>query len=224
MEKCNTGLFLWYNNGMFKRIFWIVILLNYAAINYCVFSGPGFAEVSFLFQERQAITFISALELALTAFVALFIYILGRMVYAKNRKRLKLTRIWAISAAVFAFAVIDEYFMLHEGIDGDIATAFFGITENPHLDGVILGLYAVAALFLLFRFKGEVLRYKDAFLLFLIGGFFFLVSIALDIKSTEQFRIILEESAKLIAIGFLFLGHVLILIETLGKVEESLSG
>jgi len=214
---------MWYNNGMFKKIFWIVILVNYFAINYCVFSGLAFEDVSFLFQEQQAITFLSALQLALTAFVALFIFILGRMIYKKDLGRLKLIRIWAISAAVFTFAIIDEYFMLHEGIDGDIATFFFGITENPHLDGIVLGLYGVAAVFLFFRFKEEILRYKDALSLFLAGGFFFLVSIAFDIKSTEQFRIILEESAKLIAIGFLFLGHVSILIEHLRKVDQGLS-
>lgn len=208
---------------MFKKIFWIVILLNYFAINYCIFSGFGFEDVSFLFQEHQPITFISALQLALTSFVALFIYILGRMIYKKDAGHLKLIRIWAISAAVFAFAVIDEYFMLHEGIDGNIATAFFGITKNPHLDGLTLSLYGVVALFLFFRFKEEVLKYKEALLLFVIGGFFFLASITLDIKSTEQFRIILEESAKIIAVGFLFLGHVSILIEHLRKVDQGLS-
>ncbi len=208
---------------MFKKIFWIVILVNYFAINYCVFSGAAFDDVSFLFQERQAITFLSAFQLGLTALVALFIYILGRMIYKKDLGRLKLIRIWAISAAVFIFAVIDEYFMLHEGIDGDIATAFFGITKNPHLDGVVLSLYGVAAVFLFFRFKEEILRYKDALLLFLAGGIFFLVSIMFDIKSTEQFRIILEESAKLIAVAFFFLGHIWVLIEHLRKANQGLS-
>jgi hypothetical protein len=208
---------------MFKRIFWIVVIVNYFAINYCVSSGAGLGDVSLLFQEHQPITFVSAFQLGLTALIALFIFILGRMLYKKEPGRLRLIKIWAISAAVFTFAVIDEYFMVHEGIDGGIATLFFGITENPHLDGVVLGLYGVGALFLFFSFREEIFRYKGALLLFLVGGVFFLVSIMLDIGSTEEFRIVMEESAKLIAVAFFLLGHVSILIEHLRKVDARLS-
>ncbi|UCD55125.1 MAG: hypothetical protein JSV93_06355 [Candidatus Omnitrophota bacterium] len=201
----------------------MVILLNCLAIVGSIFMGLNLGDVSFFFQERQSATFVSALQLALTSFMALFIYILGRMIYKKEPENLKLIRIWIISAAIFSFAVIDEYFMLHEGIDGDIATAFFGITENPHLDGLTLSLYGVVAIFLFFRFKEELLKHRPALSLFAIGGLFFLASITLDIKSTEQFRIVLEESAKLIAVAFIFLGHASVLIENLRKVGQGLS-
>ena len=208
---------------MFKIIFWLVILLNCLAIVGSIFMGLDEGDISFFFQERQTATFLSALQLALISFMALLIYVLGRIIYKKEPGNLKLIRIWIISAAVFTFAVIDEYFMLHEGIDGNIATAFFGITENPHLDGLTLSLYGIVAIFLFFRFKEEILKYRQALLLFVIGGFFFLASITLDIKSTEKLRIVLEESAKLIAVGFLLLGHVSVLIEHLRKVDQGLS-
>jgi len=208
---------------MFKIIFWLVILLNCLAIVGSIFMGLDEGDISFFFQERQTATFLSALQLALISFMALLIYVLGRIIYKKEPGNLKLIRIWIISAAVFTFAVIDEYFMLHEGIDGNIATAFFGITENPHLDGLTLSLYGIVAIFLFFRFKEEILKYRQALLLFVIGGFFFLASITLDIKSTEKLRIVLEESAKLIAVAFLLLGHVSVLIENLRKVDQGFS-
>ena len=108
---------------MFKIIFWVVILINYGAINFCVFAGNYFKDVSFLFQERQAMTFISALQLALTSFVALSIYILGRIIYKKEKKRLGDIRVWGISAVVFAFFTLDEYFMMHRCNDADERTA-----------------------------------------------------------------------------------------------------
>ena len=207
---------------MFGIIFWIVILVNYAAVTYGVFDGVGFEEITFHFQEREAITFLSATQLMLTSFVAVFTYVFGRMLYKKDPARLKLIKFWIISAGVFLFCTLDEYFMAHEGLDGGIATAFFGITENPNLDGVTLSLYGIIGIVLFFKFKEEILRYKNAFLLFCVGGVLFLASITLDIKSEDQFRMILEESAKLFAVAFFFLGHISVLMENMKKVNKLL--
>ena len=208
---------------MFRIIFWLVLLSNYFAINYCVFIGMQFEDVSFLFQENQAITFLSALQLAITSLLALLIYVLGKIIYKKNIERLKTIRVWILSSVIFAFSVLDEYFMIHEGVDGSIATLFFGIKENPHLDGLTLSLYGIVALIIFFRFRQEILRYKKAFRLFCVGAFFFLLTIALDIKSVDSFRVVLEESSKLIAVSFLLLGHIRVFMENLKSLDRQIN-
>ena len=197
----------------------VVILLNYMAINACVYMGQSFRDVSFLFQEREAITFLSALQLGFISIFSLFLYILKRILYKGNKANLKKCRIWLVSFIIFAFATADEYFMLHEGIDGDIATYLFGIKDNPHLDGFTLALYGVAALLLFLKFKDEILKYKGALVFFGIGGAFFLLSLLLDIGSIDQFQIILEESAKLLAVGFLFSGYITIFSDAVREIE-----
>ena len=209
---------------MFTGIFWLVIAVNYLFINYCVFVSRGLDDVSFYFQERQAITFLSAVQLALTSLLAIVIYTIGKVVYKKDTASLKQLGVWAVSAFVFLLCTFDEYFMLHEGIDGDIATIFFGTTANPHMDGLTLGLYLVAAIFVFLKFKDEVLRHKNAFILFCAGAFFFLVSISLDVKASSNFRIVLEESAKLTAVAFLFLGHVSVFMDYKDKLDEITDG
>jgi len=184
------------------------------------FSACSFRH--FLFQERQAVTFISALQLALTACLAVFIFILGRLLYEKSKDRLRDVSVWAISAGIFIFCMIDEYFMLHEGIDGDIATAFFGITENPHLDGLTLSLYLVGALVVFLKFKKEILRHKEAFQIFCMGALFFLCSILLDLKSEAAFKIVLEESMKLFAVSCMFMGHASVLGDYINEMRQKL--
>ena len=208
---------------MFKMTFWITILLNYGIINYSVFVGTRFNNISFFFQEREVVTFFSALQLALTSCLAIYIYTIGKALYKKNATHLKEIKVWLVSAAVFAFCAIDEYFMIHEGIDGGIATIFLGKTDNPHLDGLTLAVYLVVALFVFLKFRKEILKHRRAFGLFSMGGFFFLLSIILDIRSISDFRIILEESAKLMAVAFLFLGHISVLRDYMEMLEKRLS-
>jgi hypothetical protein len=205
---------------MFKILFWLIILANYAAINLSVVDGFHQGDISLRFQERQAITFISALQLALTAMTAFFTYIIGRILYKSNMERLRDIRIWLISFFVFVFCTADEYFMLHEGVDSSVAKAFFGITKNPHMDGLALMIYGAIALVLFYKFKNEIFRYRQALWLFAVGGVFFAMTTVLDLNSVDQFKIIVEETAKLIAVAFIFLGHIKILIENVNILDH----
>ena len=207
---------------MFNIIFLIIILFNYSVINFSVFIGTRFEYVSFFFQEREVVTFVSAVQLALTSCLAICVYAIGKVLYKKNASHLKEMKVWLVSALVFGFCALDEYFMMHEGIDGGIATIFLGKTDNPHLDGLTLAVYLVIALFVFLKFRKEILKHKRAFGLFCMGGFLFLLSIILDIKSINSFRIILEESAKLMAVAFFFLGHISVLSDYLEMLEKRL--
>lgn len=204
---------------MVRRHFWElflgIILVNFVGILLAIEMGLPFDDVAFFFQERETVTFFSALQLAIVSMLSLFVYLIKKLLNRENARSLKMARIWLISFLVFAFATADEYLMAHEGIDGEIASFFFGVTKNLHLDGITLGLYGVLALFLFFKFKKEILKYKDAVFLFCVCGFFFLISICLDIGSTYQFRIVLEESFKLMAVGFLLSGYVSIFLEVM---------
>ena len=152
-----------------KACWWLIsgiILVNLISIIACIPLGISAGNISLFFQERQSITFLSALQLALISALSIFVYIIKQLLNKNNIRNLKMSKIWLISSFVFAFATADEYFMIHEGVDGGIFTFFFGITENPNLDGIVLGLYGVVALFIFFRFKEEILKYKHAIFLF----------------------------------------------------------
>lgn len=205
-----------------RYIIYGILFLNLVAIIACVKMGLSFEDVSFLFQEREAITFLSALQLGFMSVLSVCIYAVKRSLHKENKNYLKLLKVWLISFILFAFATADEFFMIHEGIDGDIATFFFGMRENLHLDGITLALYGFVALFLFFKFKTEILKYKDAVKLFVIGGFFYLLSMALDLGSIDQFQIILEESSKLISIGFLFSGFVAIFSSVIKELDSTI--
>jgi hypothetical protein len=175
-------------------------------------------DPSFFFQERQSITFLSALQLALSAFSAVIIYSIKRIISHKSFSWTDINNIWLIAFFVLGFATADEYFMIHEGIDGDILTWFFGITDNPHLDGLTLGLYGVGAIALFLKYRKELLAYPRALVLFSACGVFFCVSILLDLGSVDKVRIFLEESSKLIAVSFLFTGFLSILWSVLAGI------
>lgn len=207
-------------NNIFALIFWIVILINYTAINIALYLGVKAGNVALLFEECQPITFLSSLQLISISYLALFTYIIGRVLHSQDAYKTKQIKIWLFSAILFAFCTIDEYFMLHEGIDGDIATIFFGIKRNPHLDGLTLGIYLLIAGLLFLKFKEEILKYKDAVILFCVAGVFFIFSIALDLKSVDRFKIVLEETSKLVSVMLILLGHINIFIENVATFDR----
>lgn len=204
---------------MLKYIIPGIILVNFTAIMACVHMGRSFDDVSLLFQERQAITFLSGIQLAIISILSLCIYTIKRLLYKGDAGHLRMAKVWLLGFVVFAFAVADEFFMIHEGIDGGIATIFWGIRENLNLDGITLALYGVVAVLLFFKFKNELLRYRDAIFLFCAGGAFFLLSIGLDLRTVEQFKLVLEESSKVFAVGFLLSGFAAIFYNVLKELE-----
>jgi len=196
-----------------------IVLLNIIAIVLAIILGLQEKHISTFFQERQTVTFISAVQITLSSLFCLFIFLIKKRVNLESTKK---NIFWLINSLVFLLAAIDEYFMLHEGIDGDIATFFFGIKKNPHLDGLTLALYGVTACILFFKFKQEIKKMKQFLPVFYFGGFFFFLSITLDLKSTNEIQIILEESCKLIAVGLLFSGILSIFVEITKKIDIKL--
>jgi len=208
---------------MQKTIKWIItgiISLNIIAIIASFFMGRSMNDVSFFFQERQAITFLSAMQLAIAAVISIIVYSMKRIFSEKPFSFKAQISIWFIGFFVLAFAVADEYFMIHEGIDGDIMTFFFGIKDNPQLDGITLALYGVGAFLLFLKFKFEILKYKKAIGFFVLCGIFFLTSITLDLKNVDAFQIFLEESAKLIAVSCLLSGFVCLVNDVMHELAE----
>ncbi|MBD3380233.1 MAG: hypothetical protein GF408_07215 [Candidatus Omnitrophica bacterium] len=212
---------------MDKKLFWTVfagiMLMNYGAIHGSIALGLGEGNVSYFFQERETVTFLSSLQLALAGLSSVFIYSLRKITYRNNATALSKSRIWLIAFFLLALASADEFFMLHEGIDGGIVTWVFGDTANPHLDGLTLSLYGMAALWLFYRFRDEIVKYKSAMTLFFICGILFLVSITLDLRSVDHFRIVLEESFKLSAVGFLLSGFISILLTVYEDLKKTVA-
>jgi len=206
-----------------RYIIYLILLINICAVISCVHMGAATEDVSFLFQEREAITFLSGLQLGFISILSLLLYFLKSVSYKAMPDRKKSVQIWLFSFALFALATSDELFMMHEGIDGDISTFFFNLTNNPHLDGIVLSLYAVVGLFLFAKFRDEIFRHKTSIRLFLTGGLFFLMSIILDLKSVDKFRIVLEESAKIIAISFLLSGFVVIMSDHIAEIDHMIN-
>lgn len=111
--------------------------------------------------------------------------------------------------------------MIHEGIDGEILSFFWGITKNLHLDGFTLALYGLCALALFMRYRRVFLPHKAAMSMFMLCGVFFLASLSLDIGSVDRVRIVFEESAKLIAVSFLLNGFIFVFRDTYTDLAEA---
>ena len=79
----------------------------------CIKNGMDKDDIMLRFREKQAVTMMSGLYLGVTAMTALSIYLIKRR---SGEARIK-ALFWLLSAAGFFYLCMDEYFMIHEGMD-----------------------------------------------------------------------------------------------------------
>jgi hypothetical protein len=176
-----------------------------------VLLGIKSGDIDRHFDEHRFITFVSVIQLAGAALLAIKLFLLRA--WKEERYGWRSGRaVWALVALGFLFLAIDELGAVHEGIDHKIHT-LFSISETnitTRLDDFIVVFYALAGMSVLYIFRKEVRMFAPHGAPYLGGGLFFFFSmVGLDIVTHEpdlvradHVRVLLgmaEEGCKLFA-------------------------
>lgn len=164
------------------------------------------------FEERQAVTAFSFLLLCLTSLTSLTKF----MIHQHLKKNAVQNFFWLICAIGFFVLGMDEYFMMHEGIDNAISRMFNHHENLERTDNIVLAVYGlVAGGICAFYFKH--IKQSSPLLLYLILGAFGLAG-TIVLHAFEEIHInykVAEECAKMIGVSFFFTGFFLTLRNTI---------
>lgn len=202
------------------RIIFFVLLFNFIVIFFAVKGGIEHKNLVYRFQEREGVTFLSALMLGLSSLCSLVIYLLKRRVHGFTKDIF----FWAITAFGFLYLCMDEYFMMHEGLD-DLAVSLFKNVDNYSVpfDGGALFAFGLIGLAVCIFFRRELIRHKNILLYFGLGGFCLFSTSLFDLlRQLGAIGEVVEESLKFVGVSCFFAGYFSTLlgyISTL-KVEE----
>lgn len=197
----------------------VLYAVNVVAIVASIASGHRKGDVAIRFQEKQSMTFLSSNQLAMTACLALAVYLLRRHVVDRRSRAL----FWLFSAAGFLFLMLDESFQFHEGIDSRLFEAVGAGEKNPRVDGLSTALYGLVALGVCWVFRADVLRFRPTFAFFCAGGVFLAATSALNFGDAPAWQVVLEESAKLLGVCSFLLGYLSALLGTVAEARDGLA-
>lgn len=170
------------------------------------------------FQERQTVTLFSALFLGFTALTSLYIFLLKKSATLKSERSM----LWLLSAIGFFYLSMDEYFMAHEGIDEAIGSLFGLNIKHLNLDNLIIAAYGLIALAITYYFRGVILKHKVMLPCLILGAIGLFGTVLFH--CFERFDIVyevFEESFKIVAVTFFFLGYFLAFLLSLDKLMIS---
>jgi len=196
-------------------------LVNLVAISASAISGYRRGNVAYRFEEKQAITFFSSNQLGATSLLAWIIYLLRRRLIRNDQAHNRTSLFWVISSLGFLYLMLDESFQFHEGMDTSLFR-LFGRYENPLLDGVVTGLYGIAAAAICYYYRAEILRYRSTLVFFCLGGVFLVATSVLNVGAEGPVQIVIEESSKLLGVVSFLLGHFAAFLGTLGDIQNNL--
>lgn len=173
------------------------------------------------FKEFHIITWISAVKLLSISYLTWKTY-KKRAIQTLNSAFSSQIKIWFLISAGFLFLFLDEVALIHENIDKAIHIIFSmqetGLSDR--LDDLIVIIYAIVGIFILHKFKDEILRFKNAIPYIVVGFFFLIIRTVIDILTnradiipkfikneellltTSNFLAVAEGSGKLLAETF----------------------
>ena len=195
----------------------VVYVVNVAAIVSAIASGHRKGDLALRFQEKQSITFLSANQLAMTAVVALAIWLVHR--HALGRRGW----FWLLSSIGFLFLMLDEGFQFHEGMDSRLFEMIGSGEKNPRVDGLSTALYGLGAFAVCWVFRDDILRYRPTVGFFCAGGFFLAATSALNFGDAPAWQVVLEESCKLLGVCSFLLGFLAALFGTLAELRDRIA-
>jgi hypothetical protein len=195
----------------------LVYVVNLAAIVAGILSGIEKGNLALRFEEKQSITFLSSNQLAVTSLLGWLTYLLLRRALAPQRASVLF---WALSAAGFFYLMLDESFQFHEGMDSRVLELVDRGAKNPRLDGLSTAVYGLGALGVCWLFRAEITRFPAAFVFFCVGGAFLVATSALNFGDAAAWRVVLEESCKLLGVASFFLAHLVAFLGSLAEVER----
>ncbi len=139
------------------------------------------------FGEGSFITYLSFFQLIVISILAWIIFKIR-----KGGSKLKEWRapffIWLIMAIAFTYLSLDEVCLIHENIDFFIHRIFkiqeTGFTDR--IDDVIVGCYGLFGLMVLYFYREELKKYREAFPLLIVGFIFMFSMVLLDIITNRK--------------------------------------
>lgn len=196
----------------------IVLLFNFLLITFSIIDGIKRENLSLRFQERQAVTFFSSLLLGLSGLVSLVIYLLKRRLSFFSRS----AQFWLICSLGFFYLCLDEYFMMHEGLDNLVISLFKYSGAKSHWDFLPLVLFGLIGVGVCLFYRKELLDHRGISPFLFLGGLSFLgmiISHILYPLYNNDILIVIEESFKILGISFFFGGYLFILVSLIGKIK-----
>lgn len=164
----------------------------------------------YYFQERHFFTFFSAVMLAGTALVAALIHFL----YSKIVDSHEIWSFWLISAFGFFYLCLDEYFIIHEGMDRALLRLFGADSAAHNFDGWILGVFGIIGIVIVCRCRKQVLQYGNYIFMFLVATLFFGCMVLSDQLLGNAYPMMLfGEIFKILAVSFFFVAYLSVLYD-----------
>lgn len=175
-----------------------------------VMAGKGKGDIYHYFQEKEALTFLSGLLLSWTALCALITSVVDR--YAGRIR--SWIDFWRISAAGFFYLSMDEYFMLHEGMDTPFVRWLGHNPQEVNWDGLVFVVLGVGAVWIFLRFGKSLMR--DRTFMFLGGmGLLNLAGMVIfDLLNQNNSVIkVIEETFKINGVACFFMAYFVNLLD-----------
>ena len=155
------------------------------AIGIAVYDNPKepFGEDGFM-------TWVSAVQLLAIAFVARRIHAVRKAQISSEAYRASSSglAIWFIVFLGFLFLTADEVLKIHENLDKSIHDLFgleqTGLTDR--IDDLLVGLYGVIGLGVLYVFRGELRRYREALPFFVAGFVLLFTMVGFDLLTNQD--------------------------------------
>lgn len=179
-----------------------IAIFDFLLITGSILSGARKGDVTYYFGEEKSVTFFCALFLGLTAFLSVFLSYL----HVKQAKAHPFFNFWSFSVVGFFYLCLDEFFMIHEGMDHVILSLLGYKARLFDFDGLLLAIFGLLGLVCIYRFRKELLVLKGFRLLTSTAFVFFFLMVAFDqAHFNAPTLMVLEDSFKLIGVSF-FLG------------------
>ncbi len=124
--------------------------------------------------------------------------------------------IWGFISIGFLYLAADEYFSIHENIDYFIHYLFNMQETNltDRIDDIIIGIYGIIGIWLLYLYREEMKRFKDAFPLLIAGFIMLFLTVGFDILTNGKDILSMFLEANVVALIY----HPLELVEESFKV------
>lgn len=205
------------NNSRIPIILAVLFLFNFLLIFFSYTEGLDKELPTVYFEERQAVTFFSALFLAGTGMTAFIIAWLHRRLDPVR----PFFNFWFLSGIGFLCLSMDDYFMGHEGIDSAVLKLFGLNPEHYQFDGLVIGAFGLIAAGICWSFRKEILRYKTFLLLICLGGLGLGGTVLFDQLENvvgHHKGVVIEESFKIIGVTFFFAAYQTALFDFLKRL------
>jgi uncharacterized membrane protein YsdA (DUF1294 family) len=193
------------------------ILLNIIICLVAALAGHKKHDAYHYFQERMAMTFISALLLGLTSLCAFTLsYVRKQAALAKSR-----LDFWLISSVGFFYLMIDEYFMLHEGMDTPLLKLFGENSQVVNLEGLIFAVMAIFGITIAVKCRREITERKDFVVFCVLATVCLAGMILFDLLNQDNPVIkVIEETFKLTGVTFFFTAYFSAMLSQIKQVVK----